>query len=169
MFFLNVIINSKAWFKNGIYAREIGMDYTHAKFRKDAPFWRWIALYNGKGMTSFLRLLHTGPDVRVAGLRGGVILVLLVKLPVVKVVDLLAGWKYPLIFPLFDLSMKKFTRSENPAICCAKLQVFPRRRCKVRNINGRTYSETDGVLGLGPIIYGLGRTTSLLLVKFQVC
>ena len=41
------------------------------------------------------RLPNTGPGMRVAGLRGGVILVLFVglmgRLPVVKVVDLLAG------------------------------------------------------------------------------
>ena len=64
----------------------------------------------------------------VPGLRGGVILVLFVglmsRLPVVKVVDVLPGWRNALIFPLYYLSLKKFTWSEKLATRCAKFHFF---------------------------------------------
>ena len=57
----------------------------------------WVEKEGGKTTSppSPLSLPHTGTGMRVAGIQGGVILVLLVglvgRLPAVKVVDLLAG------------------------------------------------------------------------------
>ena len=53
---------------------------------------------------------HAGPSMRVAALRGGVILVLLFGLmgilPIEKVADLPLGWNNALIFPYYERSAK---------------------------------------------------------------
>ena len=96
--------------------------------------------------------------MRVAGLRGGVILARFVgmmgRLPVVKVVVLLTGWKNVLIFPLHYLYLKKFTQSGEPATRSARLRFFflPREfidksRVKLRILTQKIIFRAAGLAG----------------------
>ena len=76
-----------------------------------------------------VKAAHNGSDMQVAGLRGGVILVLFVgligRLSVGNFLTCSLDEKSLLTFTLYHLPLKIFTRSEEPATRNARLRVLP--------------------------------------------
>ena len=76
--------------------------------------------------------------MRVEGLQGGVILILLIgwtaRLRVAKVADLHVSWNYALTVQLYHLFLKKFTQGEKTQPRSARMWVFASGRVHVKII-----------------------------------